>query len=167
MFSILIFFVTALGVVFMVWPRYETLLVSQAEFKQKEFELQNQQEYIRSLQELKGKVDSKSEQIAVVEESLPDTASLPLLYELLGTLGSQSGLIVKTVSLDAGSSSKPSSFSTIHATVDAEGNYEALKNFLISAKKSARILTVNNIALATTAKSNIFHFSILLEAYSH
>lgn len=166
-FSLIILAGSVATGVFFLWPRYESLLDLQKEKLQKQTDLAYHEEYAKGLAQLKLQVEGKKSEIGIVQNSLPDTEELPSLYEQMGKLSSESGLVTKSVSLSPAQLLPPSQVKSIDIELGAEGSYEALKQFVESTRKSPRILTIKSFRLAGSAKKETFQYSIQMEAYSY
>lgn len=166
-FSLIILAGSAMVGVFLLWPRYEILTSLQKEKIQKETNLTYHQEYAKGLAMLKREAEGKSSEIRIVQNSLPDTQELPSLYEQVGTIAAESGLVAKSVSISPSQSPSSPQVKSIDIDLGAEGSYEALKQFIQNTRKSPRIFTIKSFRLAGSVQQEMFQYSIQMEAYSY
>ena len=167
-FSIVILAVSAVAWAFLLWPRYQILIESQKEMLQKKTELRYHKEYAQGLAELQKKVESKSAEMQIIQNSLPDTGELPALYEQMGILSAESGLVIKNLSIKPGKPTEASSqVQSISITIDTEGSYEGFKQFMEAVRKNPRILAIQSFRLTPSLQQGTFQSSIQMEAYSY
>ena len=97
---------------------------------------------------------------------MPQDAGLPVLYDHLQQLGANSGLIVTSLSgTSAGEAA--AGVVALNFQVGFSGSYGGLKNFLDAAKRSARVLNVNRVAISSVSPdSGELGITVELSAYA-
>ena len=104
----------------------------------------------------------------IIQNSLPDTGELPALYEQMGILSAESGLVIKNLSIKPGKPTEASSkVQLISITIDTEGSYEGFKQFMEAVRKNPRILAIQSFRLTPSLQQGTFQYSIQMEAYSY
>ncbi|MDO8470436.1 MAG: type 4a pilus biogenesis protein PilO [bacterium] len=166
-FSIIIFAAVSAAGIFFIWPRYQDLSQLEGEVLQKETNLRYHEGYAKGLLDLKQKAEEKKSEIQIVENSLPDTQELPSLYERIGVLTSESGLVTKNISLIPAQSGVSAKVQSIGIALELQGSYEALKQLIEATRKNPRILTIQSFRLVSAQRPGDFQFSVQLEAYSY
>ena len=160
--------ITAFLWLFILWPTVRTLSSLEAAKELKNKELEIKENYWRNLRELREKIQGlPPEKAALVKESLPDDPALPSLYEKLQQAAAESGLILVSIDSLPRESKEGSQLRSIDTIIEVEGRYEGLKEFLLRAGRTARLLNVKSVDFKSPEKGQIFHFSIGLEAYSY
>ena len=159
--------------VFILWPNYRVFSTLQAQLHERQLELKSQESYFAQLQSVKEDIAKQlPEKIAVVDQSLPDDAALPSLYDALSQQTSQSGLSLRSLNTSVGgapsqSSGQSEKVHTVDIRMDLAGTYESLKAFFTAARRQPRLLNIKQFNFASPATGKIFNFSIALEAYSY
>lgn len=164
---IAILFILAIVVaVFGSRPIYQELSALQDQMRVKEVEIQNREAYIESLKTAEQKILEQPEKIAKLQAIFPDNPDIPLLYDLLSRISSNSGLIFRGISSSMGESSG-TGIQEITVDITVEGFYTALKEFLLATRKAERMLDVNSVSFQAPEGSEIFKFSIRLSTFSY
>lgn len=146
----------------LTWPKYQAFQVLKSNIKAKELELQSKQEYFSAVKEISKQLEEYPDALAKISSALPETPSLPSLFNFLQLSASQNGLVLGEITL--GGSSK----GEILVMAKLMGDYPAFKNFLMVLENSARIIEVENAAFAAPQKPvEFFTFTVQIKTHSY
>jgi len=167
--SIILFTLTILIVVFLLWPGYLKFQNYQAQVHNKEVELQYKDEYYKELSSLSEKLNGYQDQLSKINSALPVDSSLPSFYNFLQNAASENGLILKSFSSFSTKAlaEKPEIMETVLGPIVFSGSYSSLKNFLITLEKNSRIIEIENISFSTPKEGDLFDFKITIKTYSY
>lgn len=130
---------------FMVWPKYQTLQDVNQKVKQAQAQLQKNKEYVSKLETLSGRLDQRQQAMDKVETALPSKAGLPNLLHFLHDVSSNQGLLLKDVG-EISEASSQGKIKRINVNLSLIGSYPSFKNFVRAVEKSSRIVEVKNIS---------------------
>jgi len=153
----------------LLWPKFETLREIQKSIKEKETELQYEEEYYANLADIKTNLGEYETEVAKISSAIPDYPSLPSLFNFLQKASSQAGLVLKGIS--PFSSSPSENFTGLTETnfsLQISGSYSAFKTFLSSLEKSARLIEIQNVSFSSPKEEqNLFSFNLTIRVYSY
>ena len=158
--------VLILGIL-VVFPKYQDFSDLGNRVEVKESELQYNEEYFRELDQIKEKLEEKTEEVSKIDSALPQEKSLPPIFNLIQEISSESGLIFKSLSPFTMSYSEE--FPRIQETrftVVLSGTYPSFKSFLSVLEKSARMIEAENISFSSEGEEPL-NFSLRLKVYSY
>lgn len=170
--------ILSLGI-FLIWPKYQTLKEIQLKVSEKKTELQYKEEYFANLEKISQELEKYKEELAKINSALPEDPSLPTLYNFLEKASSQNGLILKKIGDFSIAPLVPPQETTTQEAASGEikeirlgfevaGSYSALKNFLATLEKSARLIEVEVISFSSPkAGENLFSFELTIKTYSY
>lgn len=163
-----LFLVTALLVLFLVWPSYQELTVIQEQTAFRTRELETQESYFDSLRSLEARLEPYATQLSAIESALPNDPSLPSLYDLLGDTAASSGLVMReiTSSITPPSEGSGSRVSTTNVFLVLRGPYEGFKRFLLAVQQSWRIIGIQTISVSSQQQGAL-QFEVRLSAFSY
>ncbi len=165
---IICFFLTLILGVWFLWPKFQDLREVQKNIKEKEEQLQSNEEYFSNLKEIKISLEDYQGKLSKINSALPDDPSLPSLFNFLQKASSQSGLTLKGISPFAISSSEEfPTLKEIQFGLKIIGSYSSFKNFLSTLEKSARLIEVENISFISPGEDEPFIFSLIIKVYSY
>ena len=154
--STIIILVIALILFFLfAWPKYQESLSLETALAQKQAEYNGQAAYHTNLSQLLSKIEEHKDVLNTISSALPNTFALaPIVYFFQKT-GTQSGVMVRSVSFSQGSapSTRPAAATAtpiikdVSLTINFMGNYQGLKNFISTLETSARIFEISAISL--------------------
>ena len=177
---ICIFLIVLIGF-FLVVPKYKKFETLKQKIDGKETELRYIESYFSDLERLSQKLKEHESQLSKIDFALPSDSSLSLLslINFLQTANSQNGLVFKKLSSFSITSPKIaakapvsiqpqplSKIKEIHLGFEVSGSYSALKNFLETLEKSARLIEVENISFSFE-EGKIFSFNLKIKTYSY
>jgi len=159
---------------FALYPKYQELTLLKSQIKGKKAELQFREEYLDELSKASDELKKYDEQLKIIDTSLPSESSLPLLFDFLLKIGSQSGLILKDMSATEGSSDN---LKIITISLGASGSYSSFKDFIVALEKSARIINIDSFSFGHPGQSNeesskdnsapVFNFNLAISTHSY
>ena len=165
---------------FLIWPEYQKFSTLQQEIKAKETELGYIEEYFFKLNQLSKEIENYQSQLAKLSSSLLSDSSLTTisLINFIQSASSQNGLILKKIESFTIASPKPATPSPgvsqpttkvkeISFGFETSGSYFALKNFLNTLEKSAKIIEVENVSFSFAEKEEIPTFELKIKTYSY
>lgn len=147
--------IALIGAIFFVWPEYQEYSLLKTQIQTREARLENGERILAQLVKTQGEVLLHQEDFVKIDKAIPSRAGFPVLYEHIQQLGAISGLVLLSIEsefvepaiLEDEESAKGLADGVDVLIFKAEfaGSYEGLKNFLESAKKSARIFNVSTL----------------------
>lgn len=170
---IALFLVVVIMAIMVLWPAFQELQIAQKKVEARKEAIQDKENYISSLSQIKTELEEYQEEMAVINASLPDKPScapaLSPLFNYLQKISSQSGLIFRSVAPFTISSSKD--FSRLQETVsgiEVVGSYSSFKSFLYALENSSRLIQVENISFSKPEEEEkTFIFELKLKTYSY
>ena len=164
-----ILFGLSIAIVFgWVAPRYQNLTDLQSQIKGKQTELGYLEEKINNLAAVSSELKKHQEGIAKINYAIPSDPSLPYYYDLLQSMVSQNGLILKNISNFSVKNTPDSKLKEIKVGLEVEGSYVSFKNFISTIGSSARLIEVESISFKSpTEKKDYFTFGLSLSAHSY
>lgn len=165
----------------MIWPKYQESEALRLKIEEKETEIRYLEAYFSNLNQLSQELEGYEVQLSKIGFALPSDSSLALisLINFLQKASSQNGLIFKELGSFSIISPKtltetpglpetkpPSEIKEIHLSFEVAGSYSALKNFLHTLEKSARLIEVENISFVYE-EVEIFSFNFEIKTYSY
>ena len=163
---ILLFISIVLGIL-LVLPKYEDLSFLQKKIGEKRAELQSQEAYLANLNQVALQLKNYQIPLSKIDSALPDDPQLPALFDYLQKTASQSGLVLKGISvvfITPGREVKETRETPLSLVLS--GSYLAFKNFLSTLEKSARLIETESISFAS-AEEGPFDFNLRIKVYSY
>ncbi len=155
----IILFIILLLVFFLVMPEYKTFKELQLDLGEKKAEFNAEFDYYAEITKKYYELQNRSEDLAKVDNALPQDPNLGKLVYYFQKTASDSGMIVKNLFLSKSApvSSKGSkkSINEIIFSINVLGNYSSLGDFLASLEKSDRIFEVTNISFGSSSEPDI------------
>jgi len=163
----IIFLCLILGVIFFGWPEYKNFNNLKLETEARKAELENKKKYFSELNSISLKLKEYDSELSKIDSALPVTSIAPDLINFLAQKSSQNGLIMETVSLDKISPSEGFKIQKISLSLSLSGFYPALRSFIYSLQKSAKLIEVDSIAFSQPQPGGIFSFNLKIKTYSY
>jgi len=166
---------------FLIWPKYQELSTLGIDIENKETEFRYIETYFAKLEQTSQELKNYGDQISKINFALsPDSSSTLLsLVNFIQNAASQNGLILSKINSFSVSSPKSqvqgavtpstqaaSKIKEISVDFEMTGSYFALKNFLNTLEKSAKIIDVENISFSVKERE-ISSFSLKIKTYSY
>ena len=146
----------------LTWPKYQAFKNLQLNIKAKEAELQSKQEYFSQIKEISKQLEEYTDSLNKISSALPETPSLPSLFNFLQLSASQTGLVLGEIILGGVSEGE------IRVTCRLIGDYPSFKNFLLALENSARMIEVESVAFESPEKpTESFTFVVQIKTYSY
>jgi Tfp pilus assembly protein PilO len=172
--SIILFALTILIAVFLLWPGYLKFQNLQAQTKNKELEFQYKDQYYKDLSSLSEKLNGYKDELAKIDSALPSYPSIPAFYNFIQKISSENGLVLNSIG-SFSTSQLTESLQIKETTVgpfNLSGSYSSFKNFLTSLEKNSRIVSVEKISLSPPlsleeSPERLFNFGVTMKIYSY
>jgi len=146
----------------LTWPKYQGLRVLQQNTEVKEEELQSREEYFSQIQEISIELEKHTDALSKIASALPETPSLPSLFNFLQLSASQTGLILEKITLAGLEEGE------IRVSCQLVGAYPSFKNFLLALEKSARLIETERIAFESPEEfGELFQFTVEIKTHSY
>ena len=152
---------------FFVFPKYENFTKIQADIEEGRARVQRGEEALVKLRAAKREADARQDDFAKIDIAIPQDMALPAVYHELQRLGLESELAVSN--LDSTETELQVGNSTMkRATVSLElqGPYGNIKNFLAQAKSFARMLNTQAVGVDSVG-SETLRLQVDINAYSY
>ena len=154
--------------IFLVFPKYQTLNVLKKEILGKEDEFSSQKKYFETLQDTSEELKKYEASLSKIDAALPKTPSLPELLNFIQKASSQSGLSLKGISPASTVPLEKGEIKETRINFLLVGNYPDFKNFLYILEKSSRLIDVENISFSLPKeKEGPFNFALTIKIYSY
>ncbi len=164
----IIFLCLILGVIFFWWPEYKNVANLKLEIKERKAELENKNKYFSELDSISLKLKEYGSEFSKIDSALPATPIAPGLINFLAEKSSQNGLILEKVNLDKISPlEQDSKIQKISLSLSLSGFYPALRSFVYSLQKSAKLIEVDSIMFSQPQPGGIFSFNLKIKTYSY
>jgi len=137
--------------IFFLSPKNKTLNSLKEEIRQKQFELQSQEEYLANLTGTAENLKNYQIQLSKIDSALPDTPELPALFDFLQKSASQSGLVLKGLEATSGTQEKKERGPReTRLNLFLIGSYTSFKNFLSILEHSSRLIEVGSLTFSSS-----------------
>ena len=167
--SILLFII---ALVFLsLWPKYQDWRSLERRIREKEIELYYEGEHFSALEKISSELAESEAALSKIDSAIPQSPSLPGLFNFLQKTSSQEGLILKAMSPTSTYFSKEApGIQETQFNLMVSGSYSSFKNFISVLEKSARFIRIDRISLSSpeqAEENSIFSFSLELKTYSY
>lgn len=153
---------------FLVYPKYQDLTILLKKSEQRKEELVHQEEYFSEINQLFEKLKDYEAETKKIDSALPEDPSLPALYDYLQAASSENGLVPASIEVGSPAKSETSpNIQELGISISVSGFYTALKNFISTLYKSARIIEVQTISFPSGQEKSIFDFNLQLKTHSY
>lgn len=151
-----------------LWPKFQDLKALKTIIEEKTLEFRQQQQYFSKLEQINSELGKYERELAMISSALPETPSLPSLFNFLQKAGSQSGLVLKGISPFAVSFAETApQLKETQFSLDVVGSYSSFKNFISVLEKSGRLIEVENIFFFSSKEENPLTFNLKIKIYSY
>lgn len=155
------------GTVFL-WPKFQDSKTLKKNIEEKKTELKLEEQYFSKLNQTNSELEKYGRELAIINSALPDTPSVPSLFNFLQKASSQSGMVLKGISPFIVSSSEMlPQLAETKFTLEVIGSYSSFKNFISTLEKSARLIEVENISFSSSAEGELFSFNLRIKVSSY
>lgn len=135
---------------FLVVPEYNTFKGLQIELGEKKAEFNAKYEYFAEITRVFNELENYKEGIEKVDDALPNSPSFGRLTYFFQKKSRENGLVIKDIFLAKYSPDDPgSNVKEIVFSLNVSGSYSALKNFISSLEKSARLFEITSISFSS------------------
>jgi Tfp pilus assembly protein PilO len=160
---VLIAFITIGLVFFLVLPEYREFKDLQKELTDKKAEYAKQYDYYNAIDNIFYDLQGQKSDLAKIDSALPKDSKLGEIINFLQRTIKDNNLTSRNLffSKSSGKSVKSISFS-----IDLEGDYESLKEFMRALEESARIFEITNISFKSSAQPP-YKFNLQIKTYTY
>jgi len=159
-----------IGVVFL-YPKYQKFTNLQDKLSQKENELENQQSYLKFLNQINEKVKEKKDLMDKVTSAIPNEAEIPSFLNFLQEEARNTGVGLEDVNWRERIFKNDEQKQTEEYLIDIQvsGSYLAFRNFLSVLESSARLIEIltTDFTMTTTAAEEPTIFNLQLKIHSY
>lgn len=134
---------------YLLAPKYRIFKELQADLGEKQAEYNAQFDYFSQIAKVYNDIESRKEDIAKVDDALPEDPNFGKLVFFFQKKAEENGLIIKDLFLSKSSAQKESDLKETVISLDLMGSYSSLGSFINSLEKSARILEVASISFGS------------------
>lgn len=150
------------------WPQYQNLREVRLKIQEKKAELQYKEEHFSNLRKISEEVKNYEPELLKINSALPQTPSLPSLFNFLSKTAVQNGLVFKNIgSFVVAPSKEKAGIKEVSLDIAVAGSYPAFKNFLSALEKTARFIEVENIGFSSPQEKELFSFNLRIKAHSY
>lgn len=147
-----ILFIILLLMFFLVVPEYNKFKGLQIELGEKKAEFNAKYEYFSEIARVFDELKNYEDVIKKVDDALPSSPSFGRLAYFFQKKSKENGLIIKDLFLAKYSPDDPGSdVKEIVFSLNASGSYPALKNFISSLERSARLFEITSISFSSNS----------------
>ena len=154
----------------LLWPKYQGLQLLRKGIEEKNIELQSKQGYFIQVEEIFEKLEDYEDSLVKISSALPETPSLPSLFNFLQISASHTGMLLEEIILGGvtETSEEETNIRETRVTLNVLGNYSSLKDFLKTLEASSRMIEVENVSFQSTEElADYFSFKIQIKTYSY
>ena len=148
----------------LVWPKYQDFQLVRLKLEQKESELNSKTAYYSKIKNIWGRLADNTDALVKIDSALPQSYSIPVLFNYLQQTANETGLIVENLAFGEAIQGK---FKEITVRLEAKGAYFSFKNFFSAIESSERFFIVKSIDLSSPEKEKIISFTLEISAYSY
>lgn len=149
-----IFFIILILMFFLVVPKYNEFKEFQAELGEKKAEFNSKYEYFSEITEVFYELENRKDAVKIIDDGLPNEPSFGRLAYYFQKKAMENGLVIKDLLLAKYSPQSPGSdMKEIVFSINISGSYSALKNFIVSLEKSARLFEIASISFSSSVDS--------------
>lgn len=144
----------------LTWPKYQDLSALQINIEAEKAELQSKEGYFSQVKEVSEELEKYPESFSKISSALPETPSLPSLFNFLQASTAQTGLVLEKIILGGVSEGE------IQVACQLVGDYVAFKSFLLALENSARIIEIEKISFESPEETEEpFKFTVQIKTH--
>jgi len=159
----------AFALIGFVYPQFQSVMDTRAEFEEKEEALALKQKAQTNIRSLKSEYDAHSDDVNTISVFLPSEERIEYIITSIETAANQSGVQLSSIDISEGlksSKSKDSSqYETAAISLEVKCSYDSLKTMLSSLERSLRIYDVTNIGIQPDDYGSSLDVSLELKTY--
>ncbi|MEK7562700.1 MAG: hypothetical protein AAB509_03410 [Patescibacteria group bacterium] len=144
-------FVILLMIFFLVAPKYQEFKALRQQIGEKQAAYDAKFAYYSEIAKVYDQIMAKKDIVDKIDNAIPYNVSYGPLVYFFQKKGLENGLIVRGLSLSKSSAINPESdIKEIVFSLDILGGYSALKSFMASLEKSARLFEIDDISFGSS-----------------
>lgn len=174
--AIMLFVILSL-VFFFVWPEYNNFRKLRADLGEKKALYNAEKEYYAEITKKYFELQNNQEDLKKIDNALPEEPNFGKLVYYFQKTASDSGMLIKDLFLSnksaALAATSNGNLNELAFSIDVIGSYSSLQRFLIALEKSDRIFEVSSISFGSiTAPPNpevkqIYSFNLQIKTHSY
>lgn len=150
----IVLFIVVLLIFFLVVPKYQQFKVLQQKIGEKQAAYDAKFAYYSEVANVYEQLMAKKDVVDKIDSAIPSNVSYGPLVYFFQKKGLENGMILKGLFLTKASSVSPeANIKEITFSLDLLGGYTALKSFLSSLEKSARLFEVTSISFGSSTQA--------------
>jgi len=174
--------ISLLLVFFLLWPEIQKYRDLNLSVKIKDIQIENQDKYFSQIKNKAEKLKSYEEEISKIDSALPDDPGIPSVLEFVVQTANENGMQLTEIANTSIASAQKATGNQAtqepgvinnklkEASIEFKilGEYSALKNFIATLEKNARLIELNTINFSSegTEKGALPSFLIKIKTYS-
>ena len=169
-YNIIFFVIFAFFAVFAIRPNLMTAFNLQKELQDLKLKSQEYEAEIQQIVDYQTKVEQYRDQFYLLDEAIPKTPAIAKVLEDIRQSATDSGVILTSIAVEEVSIKtveKQPSLKSFGLTVNVDGEFITLKNFLDTLLNQRRIKAVDNIEITKVRQeegtSNLFTITMLVK----
>jgi len=143
-FIIIFLVATAILGFFLIWPKYQELIIIQANIQETEARIESREEYLLELKRLDKRLEEYESELRIIDSALFSEPWPSHLFDYLSELAFQKGLVINQIGFDVGSLGE-TKFKESETSFSLLGSYSGLKSFLSAIESSGKLFNVRKI----------------------
>lgn len=181
--AIILLVITLVLVFLFAVPKYNESKALQVKLVEKQAQYNGASAYHEKISTLLAGIEIRKEALGKVDSALPLNASLATLVYFFQKKAAETGLMPKSINfaqispitaretIKSQENSADTTLTTrtvrdVNFTLELLGNYQGLKDFIVTLEKSARLFEVNSIAFASLRSSGLIKGQGQIQTYS-
>ena len=146
-----IIFAILLIVFFLLAPEYNTFELLQTNLGEKTAEFNAQHDYYAAIEKTYFDLQTHQDDLNKIDDALPSDSDLGRIIYFIQQTGSANGVIIENLSLSKitpsqTQSGSPSNIKNITFSLNLQGDYSSLENFMTALENSSRLFEINSIS---------------------
>ncbi|MBI5123486.1 type 4a pilus biogenesis protein PilO [Candidatus Roizmanbacteria bacterium] len=169
--TMLIFTFVALSILgfFAINPTISTIITLKKQVTDSEFVQQQLSNKIKNLSSLQQQYTNLSSDLPVIDSAIPTNAEVVSFIGQVKTLAKNSGILLSSLKISpvvlSANNNKKATDSSFNFSLDANGSYDNLVNFVTSLTTFNRIITIESISILKNPQSNNLILSVQGKGY--
>jgi len=147
-FIVIFLVATAILGFFLIWPKYQELIIIQANIEETEARIEGREEYLLELKSLDKRLEQYESELRIIDSALFSEPWPSHLFDYLSKLAFQEGLVINQINFDVGSLGE-TKFKESGTSFSLLGSYSGLKSFLSTIESSGKLFNVRKISFSS------------------
>jgi Tfp pilus assembly protein PilO len=146
--------------IFAINPTLSTIIELQKQYEESQFVHEQLTTKMNNLSSLQQQYNTLSDDLVFVYDAIPQSASVPTLVGQLSALAQESSIEIKGIRIspvilsDIKEKQSIKTHSSFSFTLEAEGEYESMMNFVDALTNFSRLVTIETISMTKNQVNN-------------